>query len=74
MVEDQGSIVWDRKKLNVFRRLYNSTAGDHRDTFFEFEGKTFLKAYAKYLILYLEDELSKDERNTTNAKQSERSN
>ncbi len=50
---DQGVITWTRPKLERFK-LEVAEAG----TSFEFEGKFFLTAYAKYLIRYLDEILA----------------
>jgi len=46
---DQGVITWTRPKLERFKLVYEEAPDS-----FEFEGKTFCKGYAKYLIKYLD--------------------
>jgi hypothetical protein len=48
-----GSITWTPAKLKRFRKAYNECQTDQ----FTFEGFTFLKAYAAYLIEYLDGKL-----------------
>lgn len=52
--EKRPVIVWNKNKLARFKEAY-AAAGE----VFEFEGNEFLKAYAKYLIQYLEGKLGK---------------
>lgn len=49
----QKTITWTPTKLDKLKKIYNQTKGDT----FEFEGEQLLKAYAKYLIEYLERQL-----------------
>lgn len=52
-VKSVQSILWNKTKLDRFRDTYNQTPGDGF-TEFTFDGYQFLKAYAKYLIEYLD--------------------
>jgi hypothetical protein len=50
---NQGVITWTRPKLEQFKLAYDGHFESASDNF-EFEGKTFCKGYAKYLIKYLD--------------------
>lgn len=51
-------IHWTRPKLEEFKKAYKDALSnsdtDMRDATFEFEGKNFILAYARYLIEHLE--------------------
>lgn len=47
------NIDFDRDRLESFKRAYDKCESDT----FEFDGHTFLKSYAKYMIEYLEERL-----------------
>lgn len=53
--EDWPVIDWTRDKLTALKQAYRDCKGET----FKFEGHEFLKAYAKYLIEYLEMEFKK---------------
>lgn len=48
-----GLIDFDKTTFRRFKRAYNACTADQ----FTFDGHAFLKAYAKYLIEYLEGQL-----------------
>ena len=55
----QGSVSFTPEKLACFRDAFESA----EDTIFVFEGKHYLKGYAKYIIEYMEGLWSTDDRN-----------
>lgn len=50
------TINFDKHKLKLFIECYNKSVAQNKKVFV-FDGKEFLQAYAKYLILYLQNEL-----------------
>jgi hypothetical protein len=52
-------IHWDREKLERFEKAYADTKGFAGSYVFTFDGHEYVKSYAKYLIEYLEGELTK---------------
>lgn len=46
-------ITWTRPMLERFKTAYANTTAD----LFIFDGNTFVKEYAKYLIEYLEEKI-----------------
>jgi len=55
----QGPVSFTPEKLSYFRDAYEGA----KDTIFEFEGKHYLKGYAKYMIEYMEGLWLTDDRN-----------
>ena len=51
-------MIFTRESLGELTVAYNKACSTTDDETFEFEGNTFLKSYAKYLIEYLENELA----------------
>ncbi|NQY92278.1 MAG: hypothetical protein HRT46_11580 [Deltaproteobacteria bacterium] len=56
MASERVTISWDRPMLERFKVAHAKAPGD-ADSEFTFEGNTFVKGYAKYLIEFLEPEL-----------------
>ena len=52
-------INWDRPMLKRFKKAYASTEDLADDHVFVFEGNQYVRAYARYLIEFLEGELGK---------------
>lgn len=51
LTENTRTMNWTRKKLEQFKIAHASAISET----FEFEGKTFFRPYASYLIFYLEN-------------------
>jgi len=50
------TVSWTRPKMERFKIVYAKAVSD-KVTSFEFEGETYLAAYAKYVLEYLEGKL-----------------
>jgi hypothetical protein len=57
----EGTVTFTPGKLKAFRNVYEGCAGDD-ERVFEFEGKHYLKGYAKYMIEFLEALWIKDDK------------
>ena len=55
----QNVVKWNREKLERFKQAYAACPGDGNQIF-QFEGHDFVKAYAKYLIEFLDQKLPDD--------------
>ena len=58
-MSDRPVIVWDRPKLERFKRAYKAARLQSGSDVFQFDGHEFVLDYAKYLIEYLDSELPK---------------
>lgn len=52
-------VNWDRQKLERFKKAYDDTKGFEPAYVFKFDDHDYVKSYAKYLIEYLETQLSR---------------
>lgn len=49
------TITWTPEKLKKLKDLYNKSVKDNKESFL-FEGKEIVTGYARYLIMYLDDQ------------------
>jgi hypothetical protein len=56
---ERETVSFDRPTLNRFKKAY-AKAPDDKDASFTFDGREYVKAFAKYLIEYLESQLPKE--------------
>jgi len=57
----EGMVTFTPEKLESFRDVYQQCTGSD-ELVFEFEGRHYLKGYAKYMIEYLEGLWVKDDK------------
>lgn len=50
--------IWDRPKLERFKKALEAARPNGRDSAFQFDGADFLVSYAGYLVEYLEGKLA----------------
>jgi hypothetical protein len=56
-MSEQQQMTWTPEKLSAFKNVYKR-AQDNKLDMFAFDGHVFVRAYAKYLIEYLDGEFS----------------
>lgn len=52
------SVAFDRRTLELFRAAYNRAVKNRHDEF-TFQDQQFVVGYAKYLLLYLDNQFDK---------------